>query len=48
MLKRQERKNMISFLAQMRGEEAHYLSILTDEEVEHLYEKTYFETQITE
>ncbi|WP_100400705.1 BH0509 family protein [Bacillus sp. FJAT-44742] len=41
-MSRKERKNMISFISRIRGMEESKLSIMTDDEVEHIYERTYY------
>ncbi|MFD3448170.1 BH0509 family protein [Microbacteriaceae bacterium 4G12] len=42
MMKREERKNMIEFIEKKKGLERDQLTYMTDEEVEHIYNVTYF------
>ncbi len=42
MMKREERKNMIEFIQKQRGFQRDELTFMTDEEVEHIYNVTYF------
>ncbi|EMA6343652.1 BH0509 family protein [Bacillus cytotoxicus] len=41
-MKREERKNMIEFIEKKKGIERADLLFMTDEEVEHIYNVTYF------
>ncbi|ABS20760.1 BH0509 family protein [Bacillus cytotoxicus] len=41
-MKREERKNMIEFIEKKKGIERTDLLFMTDEEVEHIYNVTYF------
>ncbi|SFJ39937.1 hypothetical protein SAMN04488574_11220 [Bacillus sp. 71mf] len=42
MIKREERKNMIEFIEKKKGIEREELMYMTDDEVEHIYNVTYF------
>ncbi|WP_379971008.1 BH0509 family protein [Ectobacillus sp. sgz5001026] len=41
-MRREERKNMIEFIQKQRGIQREELTYMTDEEVEHIYNVTYF------
>ena len=41
-MKREERKNMIEFIEKKKGIERDELLFMTDDEVEHIYNVTYF------
>ncbi|MCP8969907.1 BH0509 family protein [Ectobacillus ponti] len=41
-MKREERKNMIEFIEKTKGMGREQLVFMTDEEVEHIYNVTYF------
>ncbi|MBO9131448.1 BH0509 family protein [Bacillus sp. 165] len=41
-MKREERKNMIEFIEKKKGLERENLVYMTDEEVEHIYNVTYY------
>ncbi|WP_158738583.1 BH0509 family protein [Alteribacillus sp. YIM 98480] len=47
-MKRRERKNMVSFISKVKGTEEKYLSAMTDEDIEHIYEQTYLKHETTE
>ncbi|MFB5663956.1 BH0509 family protein [Alteribacillus sp. HJP-4] len=47
-MKRRERQNMITFLTKVRGMEDQQFTMMTDEDVEHLYDQTYFQHETTE
>lgn len=40
-MKRQERKNMIEFIAKMKDIESETLMYMTDEDIEHIYTSAY-------
>jgi len=40
-MKRQERKNMIEFIAKMKDIETEAFMYMTDEDIEHIYSATY-------
>ena len=42
MMKREERKNMIEDIEKKKGIEREELLFMTDDEVEHIYNVTYF------
>lgn len=42
MIKREERRNMIDFIEKKKEIEREELLYMTDEEVEHIYNVTYF------
>ncbi|PSL42447.1 hypothetical protein B0H94_11551 [Salsuginibacillus halophilus] len=48
MMNRRERENMITFISRMRGLQEQKLMVMTDAEVEHIYEATYREHEHTE
>ncbi|WP_416828977.1 BH0509 family protein [Ectobacillus polymachus] len=41
-MRREERRNMIEFIEKQRGLQREELTFMTDEEVEHIYNVTYF------
>lgn len=42
-MSRQERKNMIEFIERVKGFEKDALVYMTDAEIEHIYDTTYFQ-----
>ncbi|SDH81442.1 hypothetical protein SAMN05192534_11234 [Alteribacillus persepolensis] len=40
-MRRKERKNMVAFIGKVRRTEEFDFSMMTDEDIEHIYEKTY-------
>lgn len=42
MMSREERKNMIEFITKLRGFNQEQLVYMTDEEIEHIYNQTYY------
>lgn len=44
-MSRQERRNMIEFIEKMRGFDQDQLMCMTDADIEHIYESTYFEQE---
>lgn len=42
MIQRQERVNMIDFLSRLTDLKAEQFIYMTDEDIEHIYETTYF------
>lgn len=44
-MRREERKNMIEFIQKQRGFQREELTYMTDEEVEHIYNVTYFQLE---
>ncbi|OEH91331.1 BH0509 family protein [Bacillus solimangrovi] len=42
-MSRQERKNMIEFISKMRGTDHDNLLYMTDAEIEHIYNQTYYQ-----
>ncbi|WP_252311167.1 BH0509 family protein [Sinobaca sp. H24] len=47
-MKRRERQNMIQFISKIRGTEETQFFQMTDEDVEHIYDQTYFQHETTE
>jgi len=45
MMSRQERKNMIEFITKNRKFEKENLMYMTDDEIEHIYNSTYYNFQ---
>lgn len=41
-MSRQERKNMIEFITKMREFETNNIMYMTDEDIEHIYNSTYY------
>jgi hypothetical protein len=41
-MSREERKNMIEFITKMRGLNKEQLLYMTDAEIEHIYNQTYY------
>ncbi|WP_110113538.1 BH0509 family protein [Bacillus sp. CGMCC 1.16541] len=41
-MSRQERKNMIDFIERMKGTDRETLMYMTDADVEHIYNSTYY------
>ncbi|MDX8361556.1 MULTISPECIES: BH0509 family protein [Bacillaceae] len=42
-MSRQERKNMIEFIEKMKGMDRDHLIYMTDAEIEHIYNTTYYQ-----
>lgn len=42
MMSREERKNMIEFITKLRSFNQEQLVYMTDEEIEHIYNQTYY------
>nr|WP_040607039.1 BH0509 family protein [Salsuginibacillus kocurii] len=47
-MERRERENMVRFIANVRGISEKRLMMMTDAEVEHIYETVYAKHEITE
>lgn len=45
-MRREERKNMIEFIQKMKGLHHNELMYMTDEEVEHIYNVTYYYVEV--
>ena len=47
-MSRKERKNMMEFIEMMRGIDKKEMLYMTDADIEHIYERTYFQQEIAE